>query len=321
MRIYGPVPSRRFGLSLGVDVLPHKTCSMDCIYCQLGPSESVEITQQEFFALEDIVFDVKQALIRGPKPNVITLAGSGEPTLYSRLGELIDCLHALCDIPILVITNSTMLHIDKTAKAVMKSDILAPSLDAGDEETYWRVNRTHKAISYDLMFEGLRRVTHEFSGEINLEVMLIAGVNDSESSLIAISKQLQHLRFDRIDINTPVRPPVPERGALPCSVDVLLRAQELFGPKAHPIADFRPVAPNSNATGRFSDQDKDIREMLLRRPGTLKDISLGLQLSESQVANSLQRLISAGIVECKNGNNGYYYVSQDNPFPNKAEVQ
>jgi wyosine [tRNA(Phe)-imidazoG37] synthetase (radical SAM superfamily) len=314
MRIYGPIPSRRFGLSLGVDVLPHKTCSMDCIYCQLGPSDRVEIEQRTFFPVEDILKEVAQALERGPGPDVITLAGSGEPTLYRPLGALIDGLHDLANIPILIITNSTMLHVEETARAVMKAEILAPSLDAGDEETFRKVNQTHAAISFKTMFEGLKRVTHAHPGQIHLEVMLVEGVNDSEESLVAIAEKISEIRFDRIDINTPVRPPVPERGALPCSEEVLARAVELFGDKAHPIADFRPTCVRPLHPRAFSDRDKDIREMLLRRPCTVRDIASGLSLSESRVLESLNRMLSLGVVEAKPVKGAVYFqVQSANP--------
>ena len=315
MRIYGPVPSRRFGLSLGVDVLPHKTCSMDCIYCQLGPSDETVIEQDTFYPVEKVLGDVASALQRGPRPDVITLAGSGEPTLYRPLGDLLDGLHALADIPILVITNSTMLHVPETAAAVLKADILAPSLDAGDDETFRRINQTHSGISFETMFEALRRVTHAHPGEVHLEVMLVKGLNDSEESLIALRDRIARLRVDRIDINTPVRPPVPERGAMPCSEETLHRAQALLGPKATPIADFRrAVVRPSDPRGKFFDQDKDIREMLLRRPCSAADIATGLRISEPAVRESLQRMVAAGLVEMREVlGTAYFHVSSENP--------
>ncbi len=318
MRIYGPVPSRRFGLSLGVDLLPHKTCSMDCIYCQLGPSDSVEIEQQTFYPVEDILDDVRDALRRGPKPDVITLAGSGEPTLYRPLDEVIDGLHALIDIPILIITNSTLLHVKETARAVMKAEILAPSLDAGDDETFRLVNRTHAGVSYEVMFEALRRVTHAHPGQIHLEVMLVKDVNDDEESLRKIADRVKQLRVDRIDINTPVRPPVPERGALPCDEDTLNRAMALFGKKAAPIADFRSVRPRGPVR-TFTDRDKDIREMLIRRPSTAKDISLSLQLDEKTVQNCLERMVSSGLAAVREvTGKAYYHAVGDKPTLGKS---
>ena len=325
MRIYGPVPSRRFGLSLGIDLVPHKTCSFDCVYCQLGETDRLTITPQRFYPLDDVLRDVEEALDEDPLPDVITLAGSGEPTLFEPLGDLFDGLKALADIPILLITNSSLLWRADVAEAVHKTDILAPSLDAGDPETYRRVNLPHTDVPYDRLIGGLRDMTHAYAGEIRLEVMLIRGINDDEQSLEAIARQLETLRFDQVDINTPVRPPVPERGALPCYADVLERAKNLFGPKAKAIGRFSS-APKGEMRSElsFDDVDKDIREMLLRRPCTLGDISASLHLEREVVTRSLERLTARGLVKSRTNDGGsenggsddrgtYFFVPGENP--------
>lgn len=315
MRVYGPVPSRRFGLSLGVDVVPHKSCTFDCIYCQLGPTEETVERRACFYPLDEILRDVEIAIAKGPKPDVITLAGSGEPTLYSRLGELMDGLHALASVPVLLITNSSLLHDPEVAEASYKADILAPSLDAGDEETYRRINRPHSGVTYEKLFEGLKTVTQAHPGEVHLEVMIIDRVNDDEKSLQAIAERIKVLRYDRIDINTPVRPPMPGRGALPADEEVLERAARLFGPLSHPIGSFRKRGLRSEGEARrFVDCDKDIREMLLRRPCTVKDVADALALSGEEVILSLAHLERSGLV-ARDGDDeeGYYRIVSENP--------
>jgi wyosine [tRNA(Phe)-imidazoG37] synthetase (radical SAM superfamily) len=315
MRIYGPVPSRRFGLSLGIDLVPHKTCSFDCVYCQLGATDHLVTKRTDFYTLNDILDDVKDALDREPQPDVITFAGSGEPTLFKSLGPLIDRLHALSNIPVLLITNSSLLWKEAVAEAVVKADILAPSLDAGDEATFLRINQPHGEITYDKLMHGLKTVTHIHPGEVHLEVMLVRGINDDEKSLQAIAKRLDEIRFDRIDINTPVRPPVPERDALPCDDQVLGRAMELFGPKAHAIGTFdKHVSKKTSPIRSFSDRDKDIREMLLRRPCTVSDIVSSLGLGRQAVVESLERLTQAGLVNSRSGQGDtYFHTENANP--------
>lgn len=315
MRIYGPVPSRRFGLSLGIDLVPLKTCSFDCIYCQLGSTDRLTATREQFYPLEEILADVEQALARGPRPDVITLAGSGEPTLFTPLGDLFDGLKSMAHIPILLITNSSHLWREDVAEAVHKTDILAPSLDAGDAQTYVKMNAPHGDITYDRLIQGLRAVTSEYAGEIRLEVMLIRGVNDDGKSLEAIAQQLKTLRFDQVDINTPVRPPVPERGALPCYSDVLLRAEELFGPKACAIGSFANRPKSEKRTSRsFVDLDKDLREILLRRPCTLDDIAVALHLNRTVVVESIERLTGSGVVISRPvEGKTYFFVRGENP--------
>lgn len=315
MRTYGPVPSRRFGLSLGIDLVPHKTCSFDCIYCQLGPTDTLSATPSNHFDLDDILIEVEEALADEPRPDVITLAGSGDPTLYSPLAELMDGLKELADIPLLMITNSALFWREEVARAAARADILAPSLDAGDPATFARVNQPHRDVTFDRLVQGLRDVTASHPGEVRLEVMLVRDVNDDEASLAAIARILETLRYDRIDVNTPVRPPVPERGALPCDADVLDRALAIFGPLAHPIGSFERRTDVRSSRGRaFDDRDKDIRQMLLRRPCTREDIAVSLGMRRQDVIAALERLTAAGLIAARAGESGiYYHVVGKNP--------
>ncbi|MCP4603092.1 MAG: radical SAM protein [Proteobacteria bacterium] len=322
MRIYGPVPSRRFGLSLGVDIVPLKTCSLDCIYCQLGATDNFCTIPEDFYDVNEVLSDVEEALEDSPQPDVITLAGSGEPTLYRSLESLIGGLRSLADIPILLLSNSSLFWREEVARAVLNTDILAPSLDAGDEETFLKVNKPHLDITFDKVLEGLKRVTHAHPGEIRIEVMLMRGINDDEQSLERIARHLKDMRFDQIDVNTPVRPPVPERGALPCYQDVLDRALEMFGPKARAIGKFKRHPESLDTRPRsFNDLDKDIREILLRRPCTADDIASSLDLDPATVSQSLDRLSDAGFIVSSPSQSGtYFHVPSANPMILKKET-
>lgn len=315
MRIYGPVPSRRFGLSLGIDIVPHKTCQFDCIYCQLGPTDHLSATTENFYTIEEIVADAKEALKDGPEPDVITLAGSGDPSLYASLSDLIDALKELSSAPVLYITNSSMLHIPEVAAAALKADIFAPSLDAGDEETFKQINCPHPDVTFDNVIKGLQSVTNAHPGEIRLEVMLLKGINDSEQSIRAIAQIVETLKVDRIDLNTPVRPPIPERGAIPCDESVLELAKSIFGPKAHSIGNFEKKRDVPSSQGRsFNDMDKDVRETLLRRPCTQEDICASLRMSPEDTSNTIDRLLNAGLIYPReNEGRTYYHTTSANP--------
>ena len=306
MRVYGPVPSRRFGLSLGVDLVPHKTCTFDCIYCQLGPTDCLSSTPKEHYEVDVVLADVARALEDGPMPDVVTLAGSGEPTLFRPLDSLIRGLREITEIPLLLITNGSLLWREDVAEAAMGVDILAPSLDAGDPETFLRVNRPHEEISFDRVVRGLSNATRAFGGEIRLEVMLVDGVNDGEGTVASIAEILGDLRFDIIEVNTPVRPPLPERGAVPCGEDALGRALEAFGPKARAIGAFRS-GHTSRTSRTFDDRDKDVREMLLRRPCTARDVSESLGMHRHEASKTLGRLVDAGLVEAVPGSGEVYF--------------
>lgn len=314
MRIYGPVPSRRFGLSLGVDIVPHKVCPLDCIYCQLGETDCLQVDREDFYTIEEIISDVKEALEEGPAPDVITLAGSGEPGLYSHLSELIDELKKLSDAPVLLITNAVLLTDSDMAAAALKADILAPSLDAGDVETFERINKPHPDLNFDDIVESLVAVTNAHPGEVRLEVMLIRDINDDRESIEKIATITNRIKCDRIDINTPVRPPVPERGALPCDEDTLELAKSILGPKAVPIAKFEKRHRSQKQLHEFNDVDKNVRETLMRRPCTLKDICDSHGLDEPTASDIIHRLQAAGLITADHTEAGTYYrVPGQNP--------
>ena len=214
-----------------------------------------------------------------------------------------------------LITNGALLWREEIAKAALSADILAPSLDAGDAETFARVNKPHPEITFDRLLEGLRAVTHAHGGEVRLEVMLVKDFNDSNESIAAIADLLKTLRFDRIDVNTPVRPPVPERGAMPSDDDVLQKALAAFGPKAYAIGKFAKRMDVKSSRGRsFDDRDKDIREMLMRRPCTQEDIANSLGIKRQELIKILERLTEAGLVTNRITDGGiYYHVAGSNP--------
>ena len=302
-RVYGPVPSRRLGLSLGVDLVPKKTCCYDCVYCQVGKTTKLTAKPEEFYPVADVLADVEQALDSGPKPDVITLAGSGDPTLYRPLGELIDGLHGLSDIPVVLLYNGALFFDPQVAQAALKADILAPSLDAGDAHTFARINRPHASIGYADMLKGLLEACGKHPGQVRLEVMLVADLNDSDESIQRIAGQLGPIRADSIDINTPVRP-VPHGKAAPCDPQRLEVAARAFGPKARIIADY-PKA----AGPRAADAEHRILEMLSRRPCTIEDLCAALGLHPNEAIKILDRAMKSGKVEKSDRGGKTFYSS------------
>lgn len=293
--VYGPVPSRRFGLSLGVDLVPVKTCTFDCVYCQVGATTELTVERRDSVAIARVLADVEQALQRGPRPEVITLAGSGEPTLYRSLGELVRRLHALTDVPVLLLTNGSLFGQEDVAREVLEVDLLAPSLDAGDERTFRRVNRPHPQLTFDGFLAGLRDVTHRFSGPVHLEVMLVQGLNDGRESLEAIAALLPELRTSTVDINTVVRPAgIP--GARATSPETLEYARRLFGPRARVIAGFPSRETSTTAMDPLSDERR-LLELVSRRPCTIEDLQASLDLGREAVVRALDRLVRSGAVE------------------------
>jgi wyosine [tRNA(Phe)-imidazoG37] synthetase (radical SAM superfamily) len=237
--IFGPVPSRRLGRSLGIDPVPLKTCNFNCVYCQLGRTSPLQRRRRAFFNISDMVAEIASTLGRQGPDSIdwITFVGSGETTLFSRLGSLIRYVKSLSKLPVAVITNGSLLCLPRVRHELCAADAVLPSLDAGSEALYTKINRPHRDFSFDQQVKGLIDFRGEFNGSLWVEVMLLGGVNDSPSDLYDISKILECVAPDEIHISTPTRPPAEPWVKPPASESVECAAS-IFGGVArvlHPI--------------------------------------------------------------------------------------
>ena len=290
--VYGPVPSRRLGFSLGVDILPFKTCTLDCVYCQLGPSSRTTARRRAFFDPKAVLRQVRKAVASGARIDHITFSGSGEPTLNSSLGEIIRGIKKMTPIPVVVLTNGTLLHRRDVRRDLRDADVVVPNLDAATPRLFGRVNRPDKALRLDRMLEGLAAFRREFKGEIWLEVMLVAGVNDSPAHLRKLRKIIDTVGADKVQLNTVVRPPA-ERTARPLSEARMKAIAKALGPTSEVAVTF-PERSGKPAGGKL---EKAILAMVRRRPVTASDISASLGRGPARVAEVLTSLASAGKVK------------------------
>lgn len=302
--IFGPVPSRRLGRSLGVDVVPFKTCTFDCIYCQLGRTTNKTIERREWVPLKGVIEELRTKLAW--RPDYITIAGSGEPTLYSRMGELIEAIRSMTDIPVAVITNGSLLWQKAVRDELRHANVVLPSLDAGDNGLFRAVNRPHTAITFERLIAGLAAFRQEFRGEYWLEVLLLGGYTAIEEEVKKIKKLTARIKPDRIHLNTCVRPPA-EDFAYAVDWRRLVELADLFTPPAEVITDFRPGASRP-ASAECNGQ---IPELLRRRPCTLRDLAAGLGLHPNEAAKEIERLLRSGLVlEARKGDGeGTYYAA------------
>jgi len=201
--LFGPVPSRRLGLSLGLDLSPYKTCTLDCAYCQLGRTTCLTLERKRRVSVREVLEEIESK--RDADFDYLTLAGSGEPTLHLGLDEIIEGAKEIIDQPIVILTNGTLFSSPKVRAEVTKADLIIPSLDAATQSTFERTNRPHPDLRIEEIIEGLVALREEFEGEIWLEVMLVKGLNDFEVHKIA--QAAKRIRPDKIQLNTVVRPP------------------------------------------------------------------------------------------------------------------
>ena len=228
--VFGPVPSRRLGRSLGVDPVPLKTCNFNCVYCQLGRTSLLQRKRRAFFNVTDMVAEIASALDRQGADSIdwITFVGSGETTLFSRLGSLIRYVKSLSKLPVAVITNGSLLDLPEVRNELCAADAVLPSLDAGSEGLFKKINRPHRDLSFDRHVAGLIEFRREFKGHLWVEVMLLGGVNDSPSDLRDISKILERVGPEEIHISMPTRPPAEPWVELP-SPESRERAASILG--------------------------------------------------------------------------------------------
>ncbi len=285
--VYGPVPSRRLGLSLGLSVVPRKTCTIDCIYCQCGRTTRKTLKRERFFPVAEVLAQVRDA-VKGRKVEFITFSGEGEPTLNRDIGLLIRRLKAEFPMPIAVITNSTLMTDPDVRRALYRADLVVPSLDAADQRTFARVNRGHRSLRVADIIRGLETFRRYHRGRMWLEILLVKGVNDSPEHLVKLRRAVADIGPDRVHLNTVVRPPA-EASARPLSHDDLWQVQRLFGPGAE-IAE----SPLRKRQRRFrGDADEAIIEVVRNRPVTRQDIERSLGITPAKVAAALRRLLRA----------------------------
>ncbi|MFZ5451966.1 MAG: radical SAM protein [Thermodesulfobacteriota bacterium] len=292
--IYGPVPSPRLGLSLGVDLAPFKTCTYDCIYCQLGRTTHKTITRQEYVPLADILPELEQKLADGPVPDYVTLAGSGEPTLNARLGELLGEIKKLTSIPVAVLTNGSLLWRPEVQDELLAADLVLPSLDAGDDFLFRYVNRPHREIGFDQMVQGLAEFTARFPRPVWLEVFLLAGVTNILSEVEKIAALARQIRPEKVQLNTVSRPGA-EEFACPVSRQQIQEFAKLFDRQVEVIPageyDKSPAPIMNEAT------EADILALLSRRPCTVQGVAAGLGLAAGEAARRIEALAAQGVVK------------------------
>ncbi len=303
--LFGPVPSRRLGRSLGVDLTPFKTCTQNCIYCQLGKDAPPTIERREYVPTQAVLDELNCKIAEGLEADTVTFSGSGEPTLHSGLGQLIDAVKELTALPVVVITNGTLLSRPDVRRDCAKADIVMPSLDAGDAETFQKINHPHPDLSYEDFLKGLCLFRDEFAGLLWLEVFFCEGINTDPQSVRKLKEQIGRIKPDKIQLNTSVRP-VTHPHAARVSSDRMNQIAAELGDSATVIADYAKAAGYERLT---SDRDA-ILDMLRRRPCSADDICRGLNLNRNLAQKLIQQLLNDSHIVADVQNDVTYYKTR-----------
>jgi len=253
--VFGPVPSRRLGKSLGVDPVPLKTCNWNCVYCQLGRSRPVVNERADYYPPEEIVAEVGEALAKHATGQIdwVTFVGSGEPLLHAHMGWMLREVKAMTDIPIALITNGSLLYLPAVRQEIAVADAVLPTLDAGSADVYRRIDRPHAEATFERLVEGLVSFSQEYGGKLWVETMLVSGMNDGEEALHDIAARIKEIAPDEVHINLPTRPPA-EAWLEPPDDESLMRAIGII----EEVAPVKAVYPLVDSSVDLSAYDKPI---------------------------------------------------------------
>lgn len=279
--LFGPVPSRRFGRSLGIDLVPLKTCSIDCIYCQVGKTTNKTIERLEYVPTQDVLAEIQDWLQRDGNADVMTLSGSGEPTLHSGAGEIIRYVRSHTSLPMVVLTNGTLLYRQDVRDDLHEASIVKATMSSWDQVSFEKMHRPHPDLTFERLIEGEQHFRQEFNGQLWLEVFVVDGLNDDNDSICKIRDVIEKINPDKIHINTSVRPP-SDASVKAVSNERLKEIANLLGPEAEVTASFRKAGSAAQSVTQ-----EQLLDMLKRRPCTAEQIADVFNIHINEVAKLL----------------------------------
>lgn len=278
--LFGPVPSRRLGMSLGVDLVPKKVCSLDCVYCEVGKTTKLTLDRKEYIKYENVKEELIHYFNNNPDPDYITFSGSGEPTLNLHIGETLQFIKGYKpDIPVAVLTNGTLLYDKNVREAILQADVVLPSLDAATEAVFEKINRPAKDLDVNKYIQGLIDFRKEYKGKIHLEILILPYYNNGENELIELKKAILKINPDSIQLNTLDRPGTVS-GLMGATKDELERISQFWN--LNNVEIISSSQERRSIQSFRSDIETAILETISRRPCTLDDLTkiLGIHINE-----------------------------------------
>ncbi len=299
--VFGPVPSRRLGRSLGVDLLPPKTCTMDCSYCQLGATTHAVAERGDFVPIAEVLDELDRWFGAGGEADHITLAGSGEPTLHLHFGNVFKWARDNTDIPSVLLTNGTLLYLPEVRASAALADKVKVTLSAWDEVSFQKIHRPARGITFDQLIEGEMKFRQEFEGELSVEVFIVDGLNSQVAHAKEIAEMVALMNPDRIDINTVVRPPTDQSAKAPPQ-DRLAELAKIFGPKAEVTASYKKQGFQT-----LEVSDEALLNLISRHPATCKQLAEEFNYPEEHMLRALSNMVAAGMLKAEQRGDEHYF--------------
>lgn len=303
--LFGPVPSRRLGISLGIDLVPFKTCSLDCIYCEVGKTTILTDERKEYIPTDELISELDDFLGENPLLDFVTFSGAGEPTLNSGIGKIIS--HLKKNYPkykIALITNGTLFNDKKVRNEILQSDLILPSLDAASQEVFEKINRPVKTIFIDEVIEGLSKLRSEFENKIWLEIFIIKNLNDTKDELQKLKNALEKVKPDLVQLNSLDRPGTEE-----WVESVPKKRMEEIAEFFHPFT--VEIIAKYKKKNFESKQEAELEEKIIgtlqRRPCTIDDLSNSLGISSKEILRTVNELVKKNILIPQEKTRGVFY--------------
>jgi len=306
--LFGPVPSRRLGMSLGVDLVPHKVCSLNCIYCECGPTTNLTLQRKEYIPYDVVVEELKNYMENNPAPDYITFSGAGEPTLNSRIGDVLNFIKTNWpDIPVALLTNGSLFNHEQVRTQILKADLVLPSLDAASDATFHKIDRPFHKIKIENYIQGLIDFRKEYNGKIWLEILILPDINDSINDLLLLKEAILKINPDKVQLNTLDRPGTVNnlRPANKAELQQIVTFWEFNNTEI-----IASVPERKNMKSYREDTETAILETISRRPCTLNDLSIILGIHINEINKYLGVLEDDGKIETSRQERGVFYQTR-----------
>ncbi len=303
--LFGPVPSRRLGMSLGIDLIPKKVCSLNCVYCEVGKTTNLTIERLEYVKYDSVIAELDKFMSDDPKIDYITFSGSGEPTLNSKIGAVLQFIKKnYPTIKTAILTNGTLLYDKKLRKELLDADVVLPSLDAASEAMFKKIDRPSKKLNIKTYIQGLVALRKEYKGEIWLEIFLLKGYNDSKKELQLLKEAILKIKPDSVQLNTLDRPGT-KQGLIPLTKNEMQAIIDFWElPNVEIIAS---PEERSSIESYSGDIETAILETIARRPCTLDDLHNFLGIHINEINKYLGKLEASGKIETVALDRGVFY--------------
>jgi wyosine [tRNA(Phe)-imidazoG37] synthetase (radical SAM superfamily) len=302
---FGPVPSRRLGLSLGVDIIPNKLCTLDCVYCEVGITDKRGLARKEYFPASEILEEVKEVITEYPKLDYITISGSGEPTLNSKIGDIIHDIKRMTKVPVAVLTNGTLLDNPEVRRDLMEADIVSPSFDAVTPEVFEKIDRPNPKLRIDTIIRGIKAFRREYHGTMWMEILFVDGINDHDDEVYKMKQAIDEIQPEKVHLNTVIRPPAYSF-AKPVSNERLREIQKILGERSEIIGVFK----EKHKTEERNADGEAILALLKRRAMTVDQMVVSMAMKREEIISSLEQLLQGKFIRSYVFNGEEFYQVQ-----------